>query len=116
MVKIASAQRASQQRVAVLCKFLLLVLSPERQFSVPVDAACIAGSVPDQKLRQSGSIRQSVTHVLGAHPIVQNDGPLSVKRAFTAKELEYFGRQAGLPYLKAQTHFGYRLTLAGEKR
>ncbi len=51
----------------------------------------------------------------GAHPIVQNDGPLSVRRAFTARELEECGRAAGLSYVKVSTHFGYRLTLAGEK-
>lgn len=56
-----------------------------------------------------------LTRLLGAHPIVQNDGPLSVRRAFTKPELEYFARQAGLPYLKVHRHFVYRFTLAGEK-
>jgi SAM-dependent methyltransferase len=50
-----------------------------------------------------------------AHPIVQHDGPLSVRRAFTKNELQDLARQAGLPYLRAQTHFAYRFTLAGEK-
>ena len=50
-----------------------------------------------------------------AHPIVQNDGPLSVRRAFTSGELRDFARQAGIKYAKVRTHFGYRLTLAGEK-
>jgi len=49
------------------------------------------------------------------HPVVQEDGPLSVRRAFTPRELDDYARQAGLPYLRARTHFGYRLTLAGEK-
>jgi SAM-dependent methyltransferase len=51
----------------------------------------------------------------GAHPIVQNDGPLSVRRAFRPRELEHFAEKTGLAYLKVKTHFGYRLTLAGEK-
>jgi hypothetical protein len=50
-----------------------------------------------------------------AHPIVQYDGPLSVKRAFTPTEPRNFARQADVTYLRAYTHFGYRLTLAGEK-
>jgi hypothetical protein len=50
-----------------------------------------------------------------AHPIVQNDGPLSVKRAFTTKELETLAKAAGITYANVYTHFGYRLTLAGEK-
>ena len=49
------------------------------------------------------------------HPIVQYDGPLSVKRAFTSQELRDFARRAGVTYAKVYTHFGYRLTLAGEK-
>jgi hypothetical protein len=50
-----------------------------------------------------------------AHPIVQYDGPLSVKRAFTPNELRNFARQANVTYTEVHTHFGYRLTLAGEK-
>jgi len=51
----------------------------------------------------------------GAHPIVQNDGPLSVKRAFTPKELGNLSHQANVSYMRVYTHFGYRMTLAGEK-
>ena len=50
-----------------------------------------------------------------AHPMVRNDGPLSVRRAFVRSDLEALARTASLPYLKVQTHFGYRYTLAGEK-
>jgi hypothetical protein len=49
------------------------------------------------------------------HPIVRNDGPLSVRRAFRHDELLRYGREAGLSYLNVQTFFGYRQTLAGEK-
>jgi len=56
-----------------------------------------------------------LTRLLRAHPIVQNDAPLSVRNAFTKRELEYLASQAGLSYMKVQTHFGYRFTLAGEK-
>ena len=50
-----------------------------------------------------------------AHPMVQYDGPLSVRRAFTRIELRNLVRQAGVSYARVYTHFGYRLTLAGEK-
>jgi 2-polyprenyl-3-methyl-5-hydroxy-6-metoxy-1,4-benzoquinol methylase len=49
------------------------------------------------------------------HSMVRHDGPLSVRRAYTKKELAGFAQAAGLPYLKTQAHFGHRLTLAGEK-
>lgn len=58
----------------------------------------------------------ALSRCAGADPIVQNDGPLSVKRAFTSRELKTLADQAGLSYLTVQTHFGYRLTLSGEKR
>jgi ubiquinone/menaquinone biosynthesis C-methylase UbiE len=54
-----------------------------------------------------------LTRIGGAHPIVQNDGPLSVRRAFRKEELLALAQRAGLPDLKVMTHFGYRLTLAG---
>ncbi len=56
-----------------------------------------------------------LTRLLRAHPIVRNDAPLSVRNAFTKQELEFLARQAGLPYMRVRTHFGYRFTLAGEK-
>ncbi len=50
-----------------------------------------------------------------AHSIVQNDGPLSVRRAFTSRELLGYAKEANIDYAKVYTHFGYRFTLAGEK-
>jgi flavin-dependent dehydrogenase len=58
----------------------------------------------------------TLTRLGGVHPIVQNDAPLSVRRSFRARELEKLAERAGLSYLKVKTHFGYRLSLAGEKR
>jgi hypothetical protein len=57
----------------------------------------------------------ALTRLLPTHPIVRNDAPLSVRNAFNKHELEYLASQAGLPYVRVQTHFGYRFTLAGEK-
>ncbi len=58
----------------------------------------------------------TLTRLVRVHPIVQNDAPLSVRRAFRREELLSLASQAGLSYLKVKTHFGYRLTLAGERR
>ncbi len=50
---------------------------------------------------------------LFANPIVQVDGPLSVRRGFTPGEIEALARRAGLDWLRARVHFGHRFTLAG---
>ena len=47
--------------------------------------------------------------------ILRQDGPLSVKRAFRPGELTALSRHAGLRWLSIQTHFGHRMTLAGER-
>jgi ubiquinone/menaquinone biosynthesis C-methylase UbiE len=52
---------------------------------------------------------------LPCHPILKNDGPLSVKRALRPRELSRLVATAGLPWLSVRTHFGHRMTLAGEK-
>lgn len=57
----------------------------------------------------------TLSRLFQAPAIVQHDGPLSVRRAFTQQELESYARAAGLSYLRVRTHFGYRFTLAGEK-
>jgi ubiquinone/menaquinone biosynthesis C-methylase UbiE len=57
----------------------------------------------------------ALTRLAQMHPIVQNDGPLSVRRAFTAHDLGNLASLAGVSYSRVYTHFGYRLTLAGEK-
>lgn len=52
---------------------------------------------------------------LFANRFAKADGPQSVRRGFTAAELEAFARRAGLSWLRVTSHFGHRLTLAGEK-
>lgn len=52
---------------------------------------------------------------LPCHPILRNDGPLSVRRALRPNELRALADAAGLPWLSVETHFGHRMTLAGEK-
>ena len=47
--------------------------------------------------------------------VLRNDGPLSVRRAFRAEELCALARQSGMAWLSLRTHFGHRMTLAGER-
>ena len=47
--------------------------------------------------------------------ILRHDGPLSVRRAFIPRELETLARRSGLSWVSIQTHFGHRMTLAGER-
>lgn len=52
---------------------------------------------------------------LPCHPILRNDGPLSVRRALRPNELRTLAAEAGLPWLSVRTHFGHRMTLAGSR-
>ena len=47
--------------------------------------------------------------------VLRNDGPLSVRRAFRPEELCALARQSGMAWLSLRTHFGHRMTLAGER-
>ena len=45
--------------------------------------------------------------------LTRHDGPLSVLRAFTARELEQMGRDAGLANVRVRRRFFHRLVLTG---
>jgi SAM-dependent methyltransferase len=47
--------------------------------------------------------------------VLRQDGPLSVRRSFRPDELTGLAQRAGLRWLFVQTHFGHRMTLAGER-
>ena len=47
--------------------------------------------------------------------VLRHDGPLSVRRAFRPDELTALARRAEMSWLLLQTHFGHRMTLAGER-
>lgn len=47
--------------------------------------------------------------------VSRHDGPVSVRRAFTSEELGEAARRAGLPHLRVERRFPFRLTLSGEK-
>jgi hypothetical protein len=44
------------------------------------------------------------TRLLGCHPISRHDGPLSVRRAYSAAELTALARKAGIPTLTVRAH------------
>jgi SAM-dependent methyltransferase len=48
------------------------------------------------------------------NPLTRNDGPLSVQRAFTARELAELGWRAGLADVAVERHFPFRLLLEGK--
>ena len=47
------------------------------------------------------------------NPFTRNDGPLSVRRAYTPAELETLARDAGWQRIDVRTHPGYRMTARG---
>jgi ubiquinone/menaquinone biosynthesis C-methylase UbiE len=52
---------------------------------------------------------------LPVHPILRNDGPLSVQKALRPDELQGLVERAGLAWLTILEHFGHRMTLAGDR-
>ncbi len=48
------------------------------------------------------------------NPYTRHDGPLSVLRSFTPRELLGIGREAGLQEVRIHRHFPYRLALVGK--
>ena len=55
---------------------------------------------------------RSIAAVLPVSPMFRHDGPLSVRRAFTPRELLAMGRSAGLDPVRVRRHWAYRLTLS----
>jgi ubiquinone/menaquinone biosynthesis C-methylase UbiE len=49
------------------------------------------------------------------HPVTRHDGPLSVRRAFTAAELDELARAAALPNARAHRHEPFRVALVWER-
>lgn len=49
------------------------------------------------------------------HPVTRHDGPLSVRRSFTAAELRALAVRAGLRRARVAAHFPFRLALVVEK-
>jgi SAM-dependent methyltransferase len=54
----------------------------------------------------------SLSRLLSFSPMVQHDGPLSVRRGFRREELRTLARQAGLPSPRIRWHWAFRWTLS----
>ena len=50
-----------------------------------------------------------------AHPVTRHDGPLSVRRAFTARELGELAREAGLEGARVHSHVPFRIALVVDR-
>jgi SAM-dependent methyltransferase len=71
-----------------------------------------------------GELERALPHYLGAHllaatlwrrhPITRHDGPLSVRRGFTSRELLELARRAGLRQPRVHRHLLYRLVLRAD--
>lgn len=49
------------------------------------------------------------------HPVTRHDGPLSVRRAFTAAELRELAREAGLATARVHAHLPFRVALVVDR-
>lgn len=71
--------------------------------------------ISDLRRSPASYLGVSILSVLAGNSVVRHDGPLSVRRAFTAEELEGLARKFGLSYLRARNERFFRISLAGEK-
>ncbi len=91
---------------------------PEKQLEIlgMLDQLAKRGVIVSDLARSVPSyVGVSMAAALMGNGIVRHDGPLSVRRAFTAKELDQMAKNAGLTYLKARREPWCRVSLAGEK-
>jgi SAM-dependent methyltransferase len=58
---------------------------------------------------------QLIQPVFAHNHLTRQDGSLSIRRAYTPKELGALALQAGLPEPRLYTHFPWRMTLVAEK-
>ncbi len=80
-----------------------------------MDRVARCGIVVNDLLRRRRALFWIWLFTLGANRYVRADGPQSVRRGFTAREVEGLARRAGLGWLRVRVHFGHRFTLAGER-
>ena len=79
------------------------------------DRVVIRGMVVNDLIRRWRAWFWIRLFTVPVHPILRNDGPLSVRRALRPRELQVLVDQARMPWLSIREHFGHRLTLAGDK-
>jgi 2-polyprenyl-3-methyl-5-hydroxy-6-metoxy-1,4-benzoquinol methylase len=79
------------------------------------DRLASRGIVVNDLVRSHRAFLWTWLFTLPFHPILHHDGPLSIRRALTAAEMQHLATAAGLSWLTVQRHFGHRMTLAGQK-
>lgn len=82
-----------------------------------MDRIAKRGLIVSDLLRSRSSYNAvALLSYVAGNSIVKNDGPLSVRRAFTMMELADLIEAAGLSYLTARREPWFRVSLSGEKR
>ena len=79
------------------------------------DRLAIRGVVVNDLVRRWRPYAWSWLFTRPFNAVLRNDGPLSVRRAFRRDELCALARRSGMAWLSMRTHFGHRMTLAGER-
>lgn len=65
--------------------------------------------------RVAGGAFAILAHLLGLHPVSRHDGAISVRRAYTPRELAALARRAGIDESNVYRHPFYRLALVYEQ-
>ncbi len=82
-----------------------------------MDRVARRGIVVNDLIRNRRALFWIWLFTLFANRTVKNDGPMSVRKAFTVAEIDALASRAGLPRFCVTRHFGHRFTLtAGDVR
>ncbi|HEU0015689.1 MAG TPA: methyltransferase domain-containing protein [Longimicrobium sp.] len=83
-----------------------------------MDRVCSAGAIVSDLARSRPALLGAnllAATLWRAHPVTRHDGPLSVRRAFTAAELRGLAADAGLANARVHSHPVFRIALVWEK-
>ncbi|MBV8165131.1 MAG: methyltransferase domain-containing protein [Candidatus Eremiobacteraeota bacterium] len=98
------------------CNLALHHFDPPDATRVLRELARVGRSVIVNDLRRSWiawAFARVVFPFFTSNPFTRNDGPISVRRAYTPSELELLARNAGWHRIDVRKQPGYRMTLAG---
>ncbi len=116
---VADVAASGRQFDYVTASLLLHHVPPDRvdDALVSLDRLATRGVVvSDLKRSWPALVAVSLLSYTAGNSVVRHDGPLSVRRAFTADELRNMAAGLGLSYLKARSEGPFRVSLSGEKR
>jgi ubiquinone/menaquinone biosynthesis C-methylase UbiE len=98
------------------CNLALHHFDPPEARQVLRELARVGRSVIVNDLRRSWiawAFARVIFPIFTSNPFTRNDGPLSVRRAYTPSELDGLARDAGWRRIRVRSQPGYRMTLAG---